>query len=149
MNRRDVMAAVGGVAALSAASALGQAAKGAPAAKTAPAEGAVNKALIDAAEHCVATGRDCLDLCVRTLSKGETMMAECAGTVRQMLPLCETVAELARLKSAHLKAVAAACAKACRECEAACQKHAGHHPECKACQESCKACAAECEKLAA
>lgn len=143
------MAAVGGVAALSAVSALGQA-KAAPVAKTvaAPAETALNKALIDAAEHCAATGRDCLELCVRTLSRGETMMAECAGTVRQMLPLCEAVAELARLKSVHLKAVAAACAKACRECEASCAKHAGHHAECKACQESCKACATECEKLA-
>lgn len=109
---------------------------------------AANKALIDAAEHCAAVGRDCLDMCVRTLAAGDKMMAECAGTVRQMLPLCQAVAELARINGSQLKAVAAACAKACRECEAACQKHAAHHTECKACAESCKACAAECDKLA-
>lgn len=147
MNRREMMTAVGGVAALSAASALGQV-KAAPAAGPVASAAPLNKALIDAAEHCAATGRDCLELCIRTLASGDKMMAECAGTVRQMLPLCAAVAELARLKSPLLKAVAAACAKACRECEASCQKHAGHHAECKACQESCKACAAECEKLA-
>jgi len=144
-----MMTAVGGVAALSAASALGQAAaKAAPSAAPAAPAANVNRALIDAAEHCAQTGRDCLDLCVRTLAKGDQMMAECSGTVRQMLPLCAAVAELARLKSPLLKAVAAACAKACRECEASCQKHAAHHAECKACQDSCKLCAAECEKLA-
>jgi Cys-rich four helix bundle protein (predicted Tat secretion target) len=95
------------------------------------------------------TGRDCLELCIRVLSAGDKMMAECAGTVRQMIPLCDAVAELGRIDGSQLKAVAAACAKACRECEASCRKHADHHAECKACAVSCSACAAECEKFAA
>ncbi len=140
------MAAVGGVAALGAVSAL--AAPATEPTKAAPAAVPNFKSLIDSAEKCAATGRDCLAECIRTLSKGDTMMADCANTVRAMLPLCDAVAALARMNSPHLKAVAAICAKACRECEVSCQKHAGHHAECKACQESCKACAAECDKLA-
>jgi Cys-rich four helix bundle protein (predicted Tat secretion target) len=65
-----------------------------------------------------------------------------------MLPLCQALSELAVQRSGHLKGLAAVCAKACRECEAACKKHANHHAECKACMESCQKCAAECEKLA-
>ncbi len=153
MNRREAMFATASTVAALSLSALAETKPGAAAA---PAKGdkkpeapasEVNLALLRAAEHCVSTGQDCLDHCVRSLSTGDTMMAECAGTVRQMLPLCEAVAQLARIKSPHLKAVAAACAKACRECEATCKKHASHHAECKACMESCAACATECEKL--
>ena len=107
---------------------------------------AAHQEMYDAALACVRVGQECLDHCVRNLSTGDKMMAECAGTVRAMLPLCEAVVELSRLDSAHLKALAAVCAKACRDCEAACKKHSGHHAECKACMESCARCAAACEK---
>jgi Cys-rich four helix bundle protein (predicted Tat secretion target) len=109
----------------------------------------MNTALYEAALACLRAGQICLDHCVRTLSTGDKSMAECAATVRAMLPLCEATAELALQRSAHLKALAAVCAKACRDCEAACKKHANHHAECKACMESCQKCAEECEKAAA
>lgn len=157
MNRREAMLTVGGVVAALSTTALAQGkapAKAADKAPEKPAEKAgdkpaVNTALIDAAEHCLRTGKDCLDHCVRTLSTGDKSMAECAATVRAMLPACAALADLARLNSAHLKAYAAVCAKICRDCEAACKKHANHHAECKACMESCQACATECEKAAA
>src|SRR5690606_10247325 len=107
---------------------------------------AANKELYESALECVRVGTECLDHCIRSLSTGDKMMAECAATVRAMLPLCEALAELALQDSKHLKALAAVCAKACRDCEAACKKHAGHHAECKACLESCKRCATACEK---
>jgi len=69
--------------------------------------------------HDLRKGQECLDHCVRSLSTGDKMMAECAGTVRAMLPLCEAVSQLAMLDSKHLKELAAVCAKACRDCEAA------------------------------
>lgn len=145
MNRRDVLVGTAtGVAALSL-SALAQApGKAAPAA-----DAPMNTAVYEAALDCVRKGEECLDHCIRSLSTGSKMMAECAGTVRAMLPLCEAMVELSRLKSPHLKALAAVCARACRDCEAACKKHANHHAECKACMDSCQKCAAECEKLAA
>ncbi|MBL9037198.1 MAG: four-helix bundle copper-binding protein [Archangium sp.] len=148
MNRRDVLTAAGGVVALSAAVSLADKAAKAAAPTVAGAPAMGNKALIEAAEKCLSTGEACLEHCVRTLSSGDKSMAECAATVRQMLPLCESLAQLARQDSKHLKALAAVCAAACRDCEAACKKHQNHHVECKACMESCQACAAECEKLA-
>ena len=80
-----------------------------------------HREMYEAALECVRVGGECLDHCVRNLSTGDKMMAECAGTVRAMLPLCNAVVELSRLDSAHLKALAAVCAKACRDCEAACK----------------------------
>jgi Cys-rich four helix bundle protein (predicted Tat secretion target) len=125
------------------------AAPAAPAAKTEPRPTAwtINETLLAAALDCLKAGETCLDHCVRSLSTGDKMMAECAGTVRAMLPLCQAVVDLAVLDSKHFKALAAVCAKACRDCEAACKKHSGHHAECKACMESCNRCAAACEKV--
>lgn len=151
MNRRDALiATAGGVAALSL-PVLAQAPAPAPKAAPAPKSDApaINTALYEAAMGCLKAGEECLDHCIRTLSTGDKSMAECAGTVRAMLPMCEAIVELTRLNSKHLKALAAVCAKVCRDCEAACKKHANHHAECKACMESCQKCAAECEKAAA
>jgi len=149
MNRRDALiATAGGLAALSfPVLAQAPAPKAAPAAKAAAP--VINTALYAAALDCVKVGEECLDHCIRLLSTGDKSMAECAGTVRAMLPLCGAIVELTRLNSRHLKELAAVCAKACRDCEAACKKHANHHAECKACMESCQKCATECEKAAA
>lgn len=78
--------------------------------KTTAAAGAVLSSF--AALACIKAGEECLDHCVRSLSTCDKMMAECAGTVRAMLPLCHAVVGLARLDSPHLKATAAVCAKA-------------------------------------
>ncbi len=149
MNRRDALKTSAVIASAVSLSAFAQAADPKAAAKDAvkPSGLPANKELYEAALDCVRVGTECLDHCVRSLSTGSKMMAECAGTVRAMLPLCEALASLALQDSKHLKALAAVCAKACRDCEAACKKHAGHHAECKACMESCARCAAACEKV--
>jgi Cys-rich four helix bundle protein (predicted Tat secretion target) len=149
MNRRDVLVtAAGSMAALSL-SALAEEVKAAvPPPAPAPKEG-INAVLFDATLGCLRAGEVCLDHCVRSLSTGDKMMAECAGTVRAMLPMCEAMSQLTLQKSKHMKALAAVCAKTCRDCEAACKKHAKHHTECKDCMEACAKCAAECEKVAA
>ncbi len=153
MTRRDAAVAMAGGVAVMGLSAMAQPKSPPPAkdAKAEPKTGAwvINQALLDATLECVKAGEACLDHCVRSLSTGDKSMAECAGTVRAMLPLCHAVADLTRLNSTHLKALAAVCAKICRDCEAACKKHQNHHAECKACMESCGVCATECEKLAA
>ena len=145
MNRRDALKTTAAGAVLSLA-ALADVAKVEPKVATAPSGIAAHKEIYEAALECIRTGNECLDHCVRSLSTGDKMMAECAGTVRAMLPLCNAVSQLSMLDSKHLKALAAVCAKACRDCEAAWKKHAAHHVECKACMESCKRCADACEK---
>jgi Cys-rich four helix bundle protein (predicted Tat secretion target) len=153
ISRRDAMTVAAGGAAVLSLTALAQG-KGAPPAKE-PAKDAkaaawtINEPLLAAALDCLKAGETCLDHCIRTLSTGDKSMAECAGTVRAMLPMCRALADLTRLNSSHVKALAAVCAKVCRDCEAACKKHQNHHAECKACMESCQKCAAECEKVAA
>lgn len=149
MNRRDALvAAATGLAAFSTV-ALAQPKTMAAKKTEAPAGPNPYAALIEAVDACIIAGEDCLQHCIAKLSAGDTMLVECTGTVRAMLPLCRAMAELGRQNSTHAKALAAVCAKACRDCEKACQKHATMHAECKACMDSCKRCAAECEKAAA
>lgn len=147
MNRREALkTTAAGAAILSSVAFAQKADAGMGSAEIKPSGIAAHKELYDAAVECLRVGNECLDHCIRSLSTGDKMMAECASTVRAMLPLCQAVVDLATLDSKHLKAAAAVCAKACRDCEAACKKHASHHAECKACMESCKRCADACEK---
>ena len=146
MNRRELVKSAAAVGAVVSFAALAHDEK-APKPATAPSGIGAHKEVYDAALECLRVGRECLDHCIRSLSTGDKMMAECAGTVRAMLPLCDALVDLVMLDSKHLKALAAVCAKACRDCEAACKKHSGHHAECKACMESCKRCAEACEKV--
>ena len=95
MNRRDALkttVAAGAAFSFAAMAADPKAAKDA----TRPSGIAAHKEMYDAALECVRVGQECLDHCVRNLSTGEKMMAECAGTVRAMLPLCEAVVQLSR-----------------------------------------------------
>jgi Cys-rich four helix bundle protein (predicted Tat secretion target) len=152
ISRRDAVTVAAGGVAVMGLSALAQGKPAAPAkdAKAEPkAAWVINETLLAAALECLKAGEACLDHCVRSLSTGDKSMAECAGTVRAMLPMCRALTDLTRLNSTHLKALAAVCAKVCRDCEAACKKHQNHHAECKACMESCQKCATECEKAAA
>ncbi len=101
----------------------------------------------EAAAHCAVTGEICLEHCIRDLSSGSRMMADCAKVVQQMIPLCRALASLAAMGSPYAKEVAALCSRACAECHAECKKHAGHHKECKACAEACAACKEACDAL--
>jgi Cys-rich four helix bundle protein (predicted Tat secretion target) len=146
INRRDVVTAGAAATAVLSLNAFAHDDKGGKAPAPAPSGIAAHQAVYDATLECIRAGTVCLDHCIRSLSTGSTMMAECAGTVRAMLATCEATRDLAMLDSKHFKALAAVCAKVCRDCEAACKKHSGMHAECKACMESCGRCAAACEK---
>ena len=102
-----------------------------------------------AAGYCVAAGQVCLTHCITLLSKGDTSMKDCAAAVNQMLALCGAMQNLAAQNSRLTPSLAKVCIEACKQCAAACQKHAAHHAECKACYESCTDCIKECEKIAA
>ena len=102
-----------------------------------------------AAGHCVSAGQVCLTHCITLLSKGDTSMKDCAAAVNQMLALCGAMQNLAAQNSRLTPSLAKVCIEACKQCAAACQKHAAHHAECKACYESCLNCIQACEKIAA
>jgi Cys-rich four helix bundle protein (predicted Tat secretion target) len=96
---------------------------------------------------CVEKGDACLQHCIASLSTGDTMMAECAAAVNQMLAVCRGMGTLAVSNSKHLKAAAQLCVDVCTDCAAACEPHVGHHDTCKACHEACKRSIAEGKKL--
>lgn len=101
--------------------------------------------LVKAASDCVAVGQECLTHCLESLATGDKMMADCSKTVRDTIAACQGLIALAASKSKHLKEYAAVCAKICRDCEAACKKHAEHHEICKRCMEACAHCAKACD----
>jgi len=149
MNRRQfVLAGASSVAVGLGARALAQASEGGGA--PAPARPWIrNAVLVDAGADCVKAGEICLEHCLEQLRAGDKSMVRCSETVSAMLPMCRALQALAIQGSPHLKAHATLCAKVCRDCEAACKVHAGHHEACKRCMETCQRCAAACEKYAA
>jgi len=156
MNRRQfIVAGASSVAASAAARALAddphaEHNKQVPAAASnGPRPWVRNAALIDASADCGKAGEVCLEHCLAQLREGDRSMARCSETVSAMLPMCAALEALAIQGSPHLKALAAVCAKVCRDCEAACKEHAMHHEPCKRCMETCRHCAEACEKAAA
>lgn len=93
--------------------------------------------LVDAALSCIKTGEACLDHCFMAFGAGDTTLARCAATVRDMLAGCEAIVKLAPQNSSRLAAFVAACKDLCADCEAECRKHAGTHEVCKQCADSC------------
>jgi Cys-rich four helix bundle protein (predicted Tat secretion target) len=123
------------------------------AAKTASAKGRGGSLddIFKTASDCVKAGTVCLRHCQEALSKGDLSLKDCQASVQNMLAACEAMASVAGQASApeaSLRAMAAACARFCRDCEAQCQKHAKHHKVCADCMKSCAACAKACEAYA-
>lgn len=108
--------------------------------KAAPREAtAAEKALITAISGCLAEGNLCMEHCIARLSSGDTSMAECARSVRDMLAVCNATQALVSSNSPRKKAAMQLCIDACDDCERACRKHESHHAICKACADACAA----------
>lgn len=148
MDRRDFLTGV-----LTTAVALGAAttAKGAASPGTiVPTDPKLAK-VVETSLDCVQTGNACIRHCVELLGGGDTALKQCMQTVLDMTAVCASLADVAGYASAPtqtLRAYILACALYCRDCSAACKKHANHHEACKACMESCDRCANACDAVA-
>jgi len=152
MDRRQFVLAGASTAALGIASTVLGAEESAPSkATTTPAAlaNAKSRELVDAGFDCVKAGEICMEHCLERLRQGDESMSKCSATVATMLPMCRALAALALQGSPHLAEHAGTCAKVCRDCEAACKVHAGHHEACRRCMETCQRCASACERYAA
>lgn len=109
---------------------------------------APNAALVHVALDCAGTGELCLHHCYSEFAKGQTMLAQCAARVAEMVPVCQTLASLASLESAHLKAYAKICIDVCQACEDECRKHAAHAAICGQCADACAKVIAALKALA-
>lgn len=116
---------------------LAAAATGTKEAAAKGASGTANERLAAAALECIQSGSICLQHCIRSLSSGSTMMADCAKAVTDMLAQARATHQLAIADSKHLAAAAKLMSAIAKDCEAACRKHEGMHTECKRCAECC------------
>lgn len=106
-------------------------------------------ALAAAAADCDARGEACLQHCLQMLMNGDTAMAGCAASVRQMLAACRAIHALALQQSTFVTRMAPVVRDICRACELECEKHAATHDVCRDCRDACVRCARECSEAAA
>lgn len=142
MKRRDLIAAVGGLAiagSLTKASAQSKAEMHPP----------KYKHLEETSGQCVATGEDCLRHCLAMWSMKDSSMADCANSVIQLVAACRALQTLASLNSPFTVAFAKDAGAVCLACEKECRKFYDKYDVCKACGDACLACAADCRKIAA
>ena len=105
----------------------------------------VNEDLVAVATECSTTGEACLKMCFDMLQTGDTAMAECARSVRELVIACDALAGMATHDSAHLAAYAKVTAKICEECREQCTTH-DEHSQCRDCANACESCAKACHK---
>jgi Cys-rich four helix bundle protein (predicted Tat secretion target) len=148
MRRRSFLAAGAGLVA-AAATVTAQAAPPAKSDKPAPAGGGSGMAAVaDAAADCVRKGEACLQHCLSMLATGDTSMAACSRTVRDVLATSHALETLAASGGPRAAALAKVAADVARDCQAECAKHA-QHPPCKACGDACARLIAAIAKLPA
>ncbi len=94
--------------------------------------------VMDLANECTATGRICMNHCLTSFQAGDTMLADCAASVYDMLSICDTFAAQLTTGSAYVAGFAVVCRQACEDCEVECRKHARHHSECRDSAEACE-----------
>lgn len=95
--------------------------------------------IVDVAAKCIAMGEKCTAHCFNVLRTGDASLADCHRSVSVMLAVCHAVARMAALESERLPDIVKVAHQTCDDCRIECEKHADHHPECKACGEACAA----------
>lgn len=107
-----------------------------------------NEDLVSKARDCARTGEACLKVCLEVLETGDTSMAACAKSVRELIFACDALAGMAVHDSRHLAEYAALTSKVCTDCREQCLKHK-EHSQCLDCANSCEACIEACKRFSA
>lgn len=110
--------------------------------------GAPHDALVRSTAECIGRGEVCLAHCIDLLATGDTMLAECAKRVNEMIALCGALRTIAAQDAPSLHALARVTDEVCQRCEEECRKHQDHHTQCRDCAEVCAACRRECAAVA-
>ncbi len=99
--------------------------------------GELESAVVHALAHCDMVGQACLTHCLSLLAQGDSSMAACASSVREMLSICGATSTLIQSRSSLAAAQLAVCRDACAACRAACLPHVDHHTQCSECAQAC------------
>jgi Cys-rich four helix bundle protein (predicted Tat secretion target) len=105
-------------------------------------------AVFEAAHACLTKGDACVAHCLGMLASGDTSMADCGRASRDMSAVMVGVAAAASSGSTHLADLARVAIAFCKDCEAACRKHADTHAVCRECAEACTRAIAAFQKVA-
>jgi Cys-rich four helix bundle protein (predicted Tat secretion target) len=137
IERRDLLRVGVGLAAFATVARAADEAAHKPAAAAGPNQG--QQALAKAIGQCITAGNACLDHCLTLLGSGDTSLAECGKSVRDMLAVCNAAQVLVSGNAGYVKSAVQLCIDACADCERACRKHEDRHAICKTCAEACAA----------
>jgi hypothetical protein len=112
--------------------------------------GNLNEALATAVRHsmfCAVICTSCADAC----SAEDMDMRQCIRTCMDCADVCTATMRVATRRTgsneAVIRAMLAACIKACEICAAECARHDDDH--CRRCAEMCRECAEDCRKALA
>jgi len=106
-------------------------------------------ACIDACYDCAQSCTACADACLG--EEDVAMVVRCIRLCQDCADVCVTTGRVLTRQTAFdvglARAVADACAQACRTCADECERHAGHHEHCRVCAEACRRCERACAEL--
>ena len=105
-----------------------------------PIEDACLRACNDCAAACLMCATACL------AEADPRPMVRCIALDLECADICRLAAASIARGGAHMRAICALCAQACRSCAAECDKHSMDH--CQRCAESCSRCADACLAMA-
>jgi len=146
MNRRELLAAAGGLAMVAAAPALAFAAEKGHAEHT---HGrTANAAIAKTAYECVQAAEVCLRHCIAEFGKGNPGMTDAALSVYELKISCSALASFADFNSPHLPEMMTLSMKVCEESEKECKKYP-NMPEFVECANACRKCIDACKPKAA
>jgi Cys-rich four helix bundle protein (predicted Tat secretion target) len=161
MNRRGVLAWLGGLGGTAAADALGAthttpkeaasdptqtwlAQATAPAHEhdhaammAAPSTPSKFSALVAPYQECVRASQACIAHCQQLLAQGDKSLGTCLRTALDTEVVCSSVLKLSNLNSQFTPALARQSVAVMQACVDACKEHVEHHAECKACHDAC------------
>jgi Cys-rich four helix bundle protein (predicted Tat secretion target) len=147
MNRREMIIATGGIAAVAATSGIVAAAEGQSKHDHAAASPGA-KAMADSAFDCVRTAQAGIKHCLVELGKGDKSLALCATKMDELMSVTMAMGSLVSFGSPYAKDLAPLVIKVCDETDKECRKFP-EHKECIECGDACKKCVEECKKMLA
>jgi len=107
--------------------------------------------LAEEASECIEKLEACIPYCITFFQDGDPSLAECLATALRLRPVVSAMSSVVAFDGKptdSTRALAAACAKFCRECEQACEPHYEMHAVCRECGKTCADCARRCDAVA-
>lgn len=113
-----------------------------------PALGPKEATLLHASSDCYTKAELCQQHCLDMMATGDTTLAACAQSVREILIYCDALTKATARRSVHVKELARIAAQACDDCEKECHKHEDM-AVCKSCGDACVECSKACKAILA